>query len=412
MKARLILWIIVIFSSFILMMISALNYKNFKLIIERSLQMQAKVIIITLESFLPNLNLKALSSERSSFLSELILNEKWEGVAFVALYDEEGKVILHSNPELIGKKENLTQIKEGPSFKYLKLQTLEEVFVEDSLLRINGKSYILRVALHIAPVKKELQIAQFYFTLEFFSAFLILFLGIVAHLLLNRIEKIQLKVKKLESMAFLSQILSHEIRNPLASIKGFSQYLKQKIENSSFKEYLQIIERESLRIEKLMKELSVLGDFSKPKLSKVNLKLLLEEVVFLFKNNYPDIIFNVKSLENEIWIFTDEDKVKQILENLLKNAVDAVLEKEKGEKKVEIECFREGSLLALKIMDNGVGMEKEVLKKLGEPFYTTKAKGVGLGLFIVKKLCEELKIKFKIESRVGEGTTVWLIFTE
>lgn len=104
MKIRLILWIVVIFSSFLLILFSVLNYRSFKLTIERSLQIQATAVSATLESLLPNLNLKKLSSEKSPFLSELILNEKLEGIAFVALYDGEGKIILHSNPELIGKK--------------------------------------------------------------------------------------------------------------------------------------------------------------------------------------------------------------------------------------------------------------------------------------------------------------------
>ncbi len=379
---------------------------------EKSLQMQTTAISITLESFLPNLNLEKLSSERSSFLSELILNEKWEGVAFVALYDTEGNIVLHSNPELIGKKENLSREGNFPSFKYLRLQTLEKVFVEDTLIEVSGKTYILRVALHIAPVEENLKTARVHSILEFFLAWFILFLGAVAHLLLNRIEKIQLKVKELESMAFLSQILSHEIRNPLGSIKGFSQYLKSKIENPVFKEYLQLIEKESLRIEKLMKELSVFSGFPKLKFSEFDLRLLLEEIILSFKNTYFEIIFNVEIPEEEVLIYSDEDKLKQIVENLFKNAVDAVLESEKKLKKVEVKLFRKNSFWILSIEDNGKGMEPEVLKKLGEPFFTTKAKGIGLGFFVAKKLCEELKIKLKLESKVGEGTRVCLIFSE
>ncbi|MDW8136116.1 MAG: ATP-binding protein [Thermodesulfobacterium sp.] len=412
MKIRLILWIVVIFSSFLLILFSVLNYRSFKLIIERSLQIQATTVSATLESLLPNLNLKKLSSERSPFLSELILNEKWEGIAYVALYDEEGKIVLHSNPELIGKKEILSQKEKFPSFKYLKLKTLEEVLVGDSLLKIEGKTYLLRVALHIAPVERSLKMAQFHFTLEFLSSFLILFLGAVAHLLLRKIERVQAKVKELENLAFLSQVLSHEIRNPLASIKGFSQYLKEKMENSVFREYLHLIEKESLRIEKLMGELSVLSEFPKPNFVKINLKTFLDEVILPFKNNYSEIIFNLKISEDEVWIVSDRDKLKQIMENLIQNAVDAVLESEKSVKKIEVEVFREKSFLVLGIKDNGVGMEVEVLKKMAEPFFTTKVRGMGLGFFIVKKLCEELKINYKIESKRGEGTTVWLTFSE
>lgn len=184
------------------------------------------------------------------------------------------------------------------------------------------------------------------------------------------------------------------------------------MENSVFKEYLHLIEKESLRIEKLMRELSVLSEFPKPNFVKINLKTFLDEVILPFKNNYSEIIFNLKISEDEVWIVSDRDKLKQIMENLIQNAVDAVLESEKSVKKIEVEVFRKKSFLVLGIKDNGVGMEVEVLKKMAEPFFTTKARGMGLGFFIVKKLCEELKINYKIESKRGEGTTIWLTFSE
>ena len=130
-----------------------------------------------------------------------------------------------------------------------------------------------------------------------------------------------------------------------------------------------------------------------------------------FKNNYPQIVFKL-NLNQEIKIKSDKDKLKEIVTNILQNAVDAVLESPKNQKNIELNIEKKEDEIKFEIIDNGTGMDEKTLLKATEPFFSTKPKGSGLGLAIVEKLCEALNIKFKIESKKGEGTKVCLIIPE
>ncbi|WP_022855716.1 ATP-binding protein [Thermodesulfobacterium thermophilum] len=94
--------------------------------------------------------------------------------------------------------------------------------------------------------------------------------------------------------------------------------------------------------------------------------------------------------------------------NLIQNAFDAVLETNQEKKEIKVEIEDKGETLRLGVIDNGIGMDEETLKKAFTPFFTTKPKGSGLGLAIVEKLCEAMKIKIKVQTKPGEGTAIWL----
>jgi len=138
---------------------------------------------------------------------------------------------------------------------------------------------------------------------------------------------------------------------------------------------------------------------------------LLEEVLIGFKNSYPEVIFRL-NCDYEIKIRCDRDKLKEVIINLLQNAVDAVLETSKVQKIIELNVEKRENKIKFEIVDNGIGMDEKTLVKATEPFFTTKSKGSGLGLAIVKKICEALNIEFEIDSKKGEGTRVCLIVPE
>ncbi len=382
-------------------------YENAIKATEEALKMQALGITITLNSFIQNLSIERLQLEGSDIMSKMLLDERWEGIAFLALYDKNGTVILHSNPALIGKIfEDIKEIKnkENPFYHTLKLGTGEEVFVSDTIIEIANNQLIIRVALHTYPAETLLRAAKTHLIFMGFSILLIIFAGILAIFVIGKIERMQTKMKELENLSILSKVLAHEIRNPLGSIKGFSQYLIKKVTDPSLIEYLDIILKESLRLERLSDELSHYANPHKINITNFNLKDLFHEIILTFSNQ-KDI--TIKSHIDDISVKTDRDKLKQIIMNIMQNAVDAL--SEANEKKITIMAKTTNGKIKIEITDTGEGMDTDTLKMAKEAFFTTKPKGTGLGLAIVSKLCESLKIEFKIISKKGRGTTVWLI---
>lgn len=373
--------------------------------------MQALGITVTLNSFIQNLSIQQLKIEGKSIMSEMLLDDRWEGIAFLALYDEKGEVILHSNPFLIGKKTDdiayiLTHA--SPYYHKITLGTGEEVFVSDTKIKKSGSPYILRVALHTYPAELLLRTTRTHLLFIFLSALLIVFFGVFALLIMHKIEKMQIKMKELENLSILSKVLAHEIRNPLGSIKGFTQYLLKKTEDKSIKDYLNVILKESLRLERLSNELSSYANPHKNlKIEEFNLKELIEETLLPFIEQ--DELIIERDLEN-LKVKTDRDKLKQILTNIIQNAVDAV--GSSNQKRITIKARKISGKIKIEIADTGIGMSEETLKRATEAFFTTKPRGTGLGLAIVSKLCESLRIGLKISSKIEEGTKVCLTMPE
>lgn len=409
--SAIILWFVVILSSLTLTISAILTYKNTKIAAENTLKMKAMGIAITLQNLLQSLELEELSSFDYGIFSDIILNEKWEGVAFISLYDQNGYTVLHSNPELIGKRVKLEKVSTYPYYHYITFQDFGKAFVADFKISFTHNIfYILRIALYTSSAETLIKKAKIFAGIKIGLAFILILFGILGSLLIKRVEAMQIKFKELESISLMTKILAHEIRNPLGSIKGFSQYLMGRVDEK-FREPLKIIFNETLRIERLTDELLLYANPVRINVSEFSLTELLKEVLISFERTYPEVGFKLNFKES-IKIKSDRDKLKEVIINLLQNAVDAVLELNKQEKIVEINVEKREDKIKLEVVDNGVGMDKETLNKAIEPFFTTKSKGSGLGLAIVKKLSEALNIKFKIESKKREGTRVCLIIPE
>ncbi len=370
--------------------------------------MQALGITITLNSLIQSLSMEKLQIEGSAITSQILLDERWQGVAFVSLYDKEGEIVLHSNPALIGSK--IHEIKdlfnkETPYYHKFTLGTGEEVFLSDTKININKNQYILRVALHLYPAETLLRTSKIHLIFIFLSAFIVIVAGITTVFIFEKIEKMQIKMNELENLSILSRVLAHEIRNPLGSIKGFAQYLLKKISDISLKEYLDIIIKESIRLERLTNELSIYANPENVNLKEVNLKEVIHEVILPFMNQHEEIKF-IQHTDN-IYVKTDIDKIKQIFSNIIQNSVDALADSK--DKTLTIRAYKTNGKIKIEIEDSGAGMDEETLKKASEPFFTTKPKGTGLGLAIVERLCELLKIDLQIKSKKGHGTKTCLI---
>ncbi|MFC0478105.1 PAS domain S-box protein [Robertmurraya beringensis] len=217
-------------------------------------------------------------------------------------------------------------------------------------------------------------------------------------------------LRKSEKLAVVGQMaaaVAHEIRNPLTPIKGFIQLLNSGAEVSSH--YSAIILNEISRIESILSEFLSLAKPTERKKEAICVNELLEQVIQIFTPQAflanKEILFQ-KNGESNKKINGDSNSLKQVFYNVLQNALDAI--EEKGRIMVNLE--EGGEVLCVHINDNGCGMPDERIKLIGEPFYSTKEKGTGLGLMTSYNIIENHDGTISFESKEGEGTTVTISF--
>lgn len=224
----------------------------------------------------------------------------------------------------------------------------------------------------------------------------------------EKMEETERLLQKSEKLALLGQMaagIAHEIRNPLTSIKGFIQLLRT---STRKEEYFDILLTELDRINDIVGEFLVLAKPTAAVYMTRDIKMLLKDVVTLINNQ--SLLNNVQifvEFDNDLPLIScEENQLKQVFLNLLKNAIEAMpkggninlLVKEKEEGKISIQ-----------IIDQGVGIPQERISTLGEPFYTTKEKGTGLGLMTCYKIIEGHNGELNIYSKINEGTTIEII---
>ncbi|ALC90439.1 histidine kinase [Bacillus sp. FJAT-18017] len=224
----------------------------------------------------------------------------------------------------------------------------------------------------------------------------------------NRRVETERLLQKSDKLALLGQMaagIAHEIRNPLTSIKGFVQLFKA---DNDKKEYYDIVLSELERINTIVSEFLVLAKPSAAVFREKEITGVLNDVVTLI---------NTQSILNNVEIVTDfepkmptiiceENQLKQVFINLLKNSIEAM--PDGGKIHISSRNVKDGEIM-VKITDEGVGIPEERMETLGEPFYTTKEKGTGLGLMTCFKIIEGHNGKLIISSHVGEGTSIVIL---
>ncbi|MCA1055942.1 PAS domain S-box protein [Rossellomorea aquimaris] len=212
-------------------------------------------------------------------------------------------------------------------------------------------------------------------------------------------------LEKSEQLAMIGQLaagVAHEIRNPLTTIKGFLQLMKESTEDDF---YLKVIQGELDRIEIITNEFLALAKPRAVQFSLTSLTSLLTSSVEFIKmeclKQGVDVRFSVEEAE----IHCDSHQIKQVVLNVMKNALEAM--PDGGLMNVQLQ--KEQDYAKISIQDNGAGIPPERLKHLGEPFYSTKERGTGLGLMICQKIIKEHNGSISIQSNVNEGTTVAIL---
>ncbi|WP_078543798.1 PAS domain S-box protein [Litchfieldia alkalitelluris] len=219
---------------------------------------------------------------------------------------------------------------------------------------------------------------------------------------LKRSKELLINAEKMTAAGELAAGIAHEIRNPLTSIKGFIQLANTSNDNQE--RYYPIILTEIDRINTIISELLLLAKPKKTEFKKVSLKIILQDVLNLY--SAQAILHNIEIINSinleETEIIGHESKLKQVLINLFKNAVEAM----PSGGTLEVDLRGTTSALILTIQDNGEGIPKSILSKIGQPFFTTKEKGTGLGLATCFSIIENHKGSMEIESEENKGTII------
>jgi len=209
------------------------------------------------------------------------------------------------------------------------------------------------------------------------------------------------KSEKLSVVGELAAGVAHEIRNPLTSIRGHFQLMQQGIIEEKF---FEVILDELNRIEDIIYEFLNLAKPQEIQLRKNHLDKILKDVERILESEAH--LQNVRIIHqmepNMATVLCDINQVKQVFINLIKNSIDAI----PNGGYVKIQAIKEGSNVLIKIIDNGVGISESRLKKLGEPFFSNKEKGTGLGLMLCFRIISQHKGTITFTSEEYKGTTV------
>jgi PAS domain S-box-containing protein len=208
---------------------------------------------------------------------------------------------------------------------------------------------------------------------------------------------------KLAAVGQLAAGVAHEIRNPLTSMKGYAEFLQMDETDPQRQEFIEIILDEIDRVNNIVEEFMVLAKPKAVELEERNIIPIVQNVVSMvkFEARKREVKLEFEAPDEIIQIECDENRLKQVFLNFIKNGIEAM--PDGGDLKVRTE-IQDGNVL-ISIKDTGVGIPPETLKKIGEPFYTTKKNGNGLGLMVSFKIIESHNGKVYIESEQNKGTT-------
>lgn len=220
-------------------------------------------------------------------------------------------------------------------------------------------------------------------------------------------EELLRKSGKLDVVGQLATAIAHEIRNPLATIKGFIQLI-QSMKNKENQWYIDVISSEIEQIEVITNRFMIVAKPQAVKIQLNNLSMLAEQVITLLQPKAMMNNIQIRTvLKSEIpYIPCEGNQLKQVFINILENAIEAM--STGGEILVQIDTL-DSHQVSICFIDQGCGIPRERIPYLGEPFYSIKEKGVGLGLMICYEIVEAHQGKIVIESEMNKGTTVNVI---
>ena len=220
------------------------------------------------------------------------------------------------------------------------------------------------------------------------------------------ISKRLLKAEKMEVVSHLASSVSHEVRNPLTVVRGFLKLMTQiDLPQSQREEYLRLAIDEIDRANEIIRDYLTFAKPSPENEKTLNVKEELQRTINLIK---PLANMNGVEIETDLqdlYIKGEEQLFQQCLLNITKNCIEAM----HNSGTLKIETTQKNNDLLLVISDNGKGMTKEQLSRLGEPYFTTKGReGTGLGMMVAMNIVETMNGDLRVQSELNKGTTFYI----
>lgn len=229
----------------------------------------------------------------------------------------------------------------------------------------------------------------------------------------SELEAVEAHLKRVEKTAAIGEMaagLAHEIKNPLASLTGAIQLLREDMETSAEKmKLMQIVLREADRLSTLVTDFLL---YAKPKTGTpklIQMESAIHETVAFFEHDHKcrgKVEFRTNTIP-DIWIKMDPGQFRQVLLNLFLNAVQAI--SDHGVITINMKSPKREQVV-VEIIDDGRGMDEKTQKVIFDPFFTTRQDGTGLGLAIVHRILSDYDSQLDVHSQVGEGTRFTITF--
>jgi PAS domain S-box-containing protein len=213
--------------------------------------------------------------------------------------------------------------------------------------------------------------------------------------------------ERLATIGELAAMVGHDLRNPLTAISGAAYYMRNVLEPNEDDKLIELLEFIESNVRESNRILNDLRDYSKEESLEIlpsNLKNLIDETIS--STTIPEDIRVLNLIQDDVTFFVDPSRIKRVFLNLIDNAVDAM--PQGGT--LTIENMKTQDLLEVTFTDTGSGIPEEIIEDIWKPLFTTKARGMGFGLAICKKIVEAHDGSISVNSSVGEGTSFKMTF--
>lgn len=339
----------------------------------------------------------------------------YRDIAYFALIDRSGRVRFHQNPELAG--EIVADDRYLPAFSAaalvenrIRLGTGEEAYECHLLLHLPGETLVLRLVLHTWQADQIINRARTGAIILLTVTASAWVLGFLLFRLLKRDARRREQMARQEQMARLGElgaVLAHEVRTPLAGIKGYAQLLGERITDERSRRFAALIAQEAVRLEGLVNDLL---DYARRDEPGDGCTLLDEELLHNVWNMVSDRA-DVQMVKLELSILSGAqvscrpERLRQLLTNLFSNALQAI----SAEGTVRVAVTEARKMVTLTVRDSGAGFTEESIQRAFDPFFTTRPRGSGLGLAVCRKIAEECGGRIGAANADGGGAVITLL---
>lgn len=227
--------------------------------------------------------------------------------------------------------------------------------------------------------------------------------------LIRQLERLAFENHSLRNIHILVAGVAHEIKNPLTIMKGFLQLIKPDLDKLQKSEIADLLLAEIQRTTNLVEEFLQLARPAKQTTERMDLIPFLKDMLLLFQSeaklNKCELTNNLQKFKQPIEVMMNQGQLKQVFLNVIKNGIEAIRITNRKDGLISLSVHQHFHFVTINIRDNGIGMDASTQDSVFNPFYTTKEKGTGLGLFLSKQIIQNHNGSMNVKSSPSLGTT-------